>query len=57
MGWLAYGGLSAVFTGVVPILGKIGVSGMDSTLATPLRAGIMFGALLMIIGAAIVARS
>jgi transporter family protein len=47
MGWLAYAGLSALFAGVVPIFGKLGVSGMDSTLATTLRAGIMFGALLI----------
>jgi len=40
--------LSAVLAGLVAILGKIGVRGVDSTLATTVRAAIMFGALLAV---------
>jgi len=46
--WIGYALLSAVLAGLVAILGKIGVRGVDSTLATTVRAAIMFGALLAV---------
>lgn len=36
-GWLFYGILSAVFAALTSILGKIGISGVDSTLGTAIR--------------------
>ena len=48
MSWIGYASLSAVLAGLVAILGKIGVHGVDSTLATTVRAAIMFGALLAV---------
>ena len=48
MNWIGYALLSAVLAGLVAILGKIGVWGVDSTLATTVRAAIMFGALLVV---------
>ncbi len=48
MSWIGYASLSAVLAGLVAILGKIGVRGVDSTLATTVRAAIMFGALLTV---------
>ena len=48
MSWIGYASLSAVLAGLVAILGKIGVRGVDSTLATTVRAAIMFGALLAV---------
>jgi bacterial/archaeal transporter family protein len=47
--WLIYAALSAIFAGVVAIFGKIGVRGVDSTLATTIRAIIMAAALLAIV--------
>lgn len=48
MNWLAYATLSAGFAGLVAVLGKIGVGGVDNTLATTVRAAVMFGALLVL---------
>ncbi len=48
MSWIGYASLSAVLAGLVAILGKIGVRGVDSSLATTVRAAIMFGALLAV---------
>ena len=48
MSWIGYASLSAVLAGLVAIFGKIGVRGVDSTLATTARAAIMFGALLAV---------
>jgi bacterial/archaeal transporter family protein len=45
MNWLAYALLSALFAGLVAIFGKGGVQGVDSTLATMVRAVIMAVAL------------
>ena len=42
MQWLIFALLSAVFAAAVAIFGKIGLEGVDSTLATGLRAGVMF---------------
>jgi bacterial/archaeal transporter family protein len=39
--WLVYAILSALFAGVIPILAKIGLRGIDSNLATGLRAWVM----------------
>ena|SRR3989339_1006294 len=39
--WILYSLLSAAFAGLVAILGKIGLSGIDSTLATSVRAIVM----------------
>jgi transporter family protein len=47
--WVAYAGLSAIFAGLVAIFGKIGVRGLDSTVATTVRAAIMFAALVVTI--------
>ncbi len=46
-----YAALSAVLAGLVAIFGKVGIRGVDNTLATAVRAG------LMLIGAVMVARS
>jgi bacterial/archaeal transporter family protein len=50
MSWLVYAGLSALFAGLVAIFGKIGVRGVDSTVATTVRAGVMLLALLATVG-------
>lgn len=42
MSWLALALLSAFAAALVAIFGKLGLKGVDSTLATTLRAGIMF---------------
>ena len=39
--WLVYAVLSAVFAALVAILGKIGISGVDSNLGTALRTGVV----------------
>ena len=49
MNWLSYALLSAALAGLVPIFGKVGVSGIDSTLATTVRAAIMFSALFAVV--------
>lgn len=41
MTWILYAVISAVFAALVTIFGKIGVQGVDSTLATSVRAVIM----------------
>jgi transporter family protein len=41
--WIFYSILSAVFAGAVAILGKLGLKGIDSTLATTVRSVIMAG--------------
>lgn len=41
MNWLTYALLSALFAGLVAVFGKIGVRGVDSTLATMVRAVVM----------------
>jgi transporter family protein len=48
--WIIYALLSAAAASLVAIFGKIGVKGVDSTLATAIRAGVMF--LLMTLAAA-----
>ncbi len=40
--WLPLALLSALFAALVAVFGKMGLRGMDSTLATTLRAAIMF---------------
>lgn len=49
MTWAVYATLSAVFAALVAIFGKIGVRGVDSTLATTLRAAIMFAVLTAVV--------
>jgi transporter family protein len=49
--WLGYALLSALFAGLVGILGKIGVKGVDSTVATMLRALVMAGVMVAMVGA------
>lgn len=44
--WLILAFLSALFAALVAILGKLGLKGVDSTLATSLRSLIMTGVLL-----------
>lgn len=39
--WIVYAILSAISAAMVAVFGKIGVAGVDSTLATTIRAGIM----------------
>ncbi len=46
--WLFYSLLSAIFAAAVAVLAKIGLKDVDSTLATTIRAGIMFLSLLII---------
>jgi bacterial/archaeal transporter family protein len=49
MNWLGYALLSALFAGLVAIFGKVGVRGVDSTLATAARAVIMALALVILV--------
>jgi transporter family protein len=49
MGWVFYAALSAVLAGLVAIFGKVGIRGVDNTLATAVRAGVMFGALVLLL--------
>lgn len=46
--WLLFAILSALFASMVAILGKIGIAGIDSTLATTIRAVIMAAFLVMV---------
>jgi bacterial/archaeal transporter family protein len=46
--WIFFGLLSALFAAFVAIFGKLGVAAIDSTLATTVRAGIMFAALFIV---------
>ena len=48
MSWIVYALLSAVFAALVAIFGKIGVAGIDSTLATAVRSIIMAGFLVAV---------
>ena len=48
MDWIIFAILSAVFASLVAIFGKIGITGVDSTLATSIRAIIMAGFLTII---------
>ncbi|MEK7639862.1 MAG: EamA family transporter [Patescibacteria group bacterium] len=41
MHWITYALLSAVFAALVGIFGKVGIKGIDSTLATSVRAVVM----------------
>jgi transporter family protein len=43
MSWIVLGILSAVFASAVAILGKIGLQGIDNTLATTIRSIVMAG--------------
>ncbi|TCP53332.1 transporter family protein [Tumebacillus sp. BK434] len=49
MSWLIYGLLSALFASFVAILGKIGIKGIDSNVATAVRAVVMAAATLLFI--------
>jgi len=49
MGWIGYAALSAALAGQVAIFGKIGVRGVDNTVATTVRAAIMFAALFALV--------
>lgn len=42
MSWIIYAILSAFFAGLVAIFGKIGIAGVDNTLATTVRSFVMF---------------
>ena len=42
MSWIFFAILSAIFAALVAIFGKIGISNLDNTLATTVRAFIMF---------------
>lgn len=46
--WIIYAILSAAFAAAVAILGKIGLEGIDTTLATTVRAMIMAGFLVIV---------
>lgn len=46
--WVLYGLLAGLSAGLVAIFGKLGVKGLDSTLATTVRSGIMFGFLVLV---------
>lgn len=47
--WLIFAILSALTAALVAIFGKIGLEGIDTNTATMIRAGIMFGILLLVI--------
>jgi transporter family protein len=49
--WILYALLSALFAAVIPVLSKIGLQGMDSTLATGLRAWVMALSLTLLLAA------
>lgn len=46
--WVLYGLLAGLSAALVAIFGKLGVKGLDSTLATTVRAGIMFAFLVVV---------
>lgn len=48
MSWVIYGLLSALFASLVAIFGKLGISGIDTTLATTLRSIIMAAFLVVV---------
>ncbi len=48
MTWIIFGLLSALFAGAVAVLGKLGLQGLDSTLATTIRSVIMAGFLIVV---------
>jgi phosphoglycerol transferase MdoB-like AlkP superfamily enzyme len=48
MHWTIFALLSAIFAGAVAILGKIGLKGVDSTLATSLRSVVMAAFLVVV---------
>jgi len=50
--WIPLALLSALFASLVAVLGKLGLKGMDTTLATTLRAAVMFVFLLAFTGLA-----
>jgi transporter family protein len=50
MEWLVFALLSAITAALVAIFGKIGLEGVDSITATGIRAGIMFVAILLLMG-------
>jgi transporter family protein len=45
--WIIFASLSAVFAALVAIFGKIGITNVDSTLATTIRAVVMAGFLII----------
>jgi len=49
MDWLLYAALSALLAGLVAIFGKLGVHGVDNTVATTVRAAIMCASLVLIV--------
>jgi transporter family protein len=49
MSWLIYGVLSAFLASLVAILGKVGIKGIDSNVATAVRAVVMAAATLLFI--------
>jgi bacterial/archaeal transporter family protein len=49
--WIIFGLLSAAFAAVIPILSKLGLQGIDSTLATGLRAWVMALSLTILLAA------
>ena len=49
MNWLIYAFLSAITAALVAIFSKIGLKGVDSVVATGIRAGIMFGIIFVVI--------
>jgi len=48
MGWIALALLAAVFAALVAIFGKVGLQGLDTTMATTVRAVIMAGFLVVV---------
>jgi transporter family protein len=46
--WIIFSLLSAMFAALVGIFGKVGISGVDSTLATTVRAIVMAGFLFLV---------
>ena len=48
MGWIALALLAAVFAALVAFFGKVGLQGLDTTMATTVRAVIMAGFLVVV---------
>lgn len=53
--WLIYAALSAVFAALTSIFAKIGISGIDSNLATAIRTCVVLALAWAIAGAALIA--
>ena len=49
LGWISLALLSAFFAALVAVFAKLGLGGVDSTLATALRSAVMFGFMILVV--------